>query len=104
MALNLEGSSIGFDENAASAAVELAKGHLVDGTRGILTANELLLRGRVDNVWVGNSAEVFKKNFSTDIDTIKKNLEKSFEIYSKEMVAISKAMGEIDGTAVAARN
>ncbi len=104
MALTLDKSSIGFDENRAQVAISLTKGHVVDGTNAILVRNETLMRDCVNDQWVGESAEVFKSNFAADVNTIKRNISESFEIYEKEIAAIAEAMGKIDSTAVKSRS
>ena len=70
MALNIEGATLGYDANNVQDALNSLNMQVIEGSKIRLKNSLLSLRETVDSVWVGQSAEQFKKNMDYDVDTI----------------------------------
>lgn len=103
MALNIERATLGYDANNVQEAFnslnqEVIGKTIVDMQQGLDT-----LRAATDAVWVGTSAEQFKKNMEYDADFISKCLEETRDILKAELDEIVNKMDEIDQTLVTGR-
>ena len=90
-----------YDENASC---HLALGAafpecIQNGTNSSLAE----LRTEVDNVWVGASAEQFKKNMETDVERISEALRASYDVLQTELNTIVSKMDELDRNLVQGR-
>lgn len=103
MALNIEGASIGFDANNVQAALNNLNTQVIEEAVNKMSSSMSTLRGYVDAVWVGASAEQFKNNMEADKVMITDSLRATFDELRSELFNIVNAMAEADQELVKAR-
>ena len=103
MALNIEGATLGFDANNVQAAINSLNTEVIENTK--VTMNQKLseLRTAVDTIWVGASAEQFKKNMEFDVNKICSQLDETKKILEEELYNIVNKMGELDQNLIKGR-
>ncbi len=104
MALNITNATIGFDSNEVQTALNNIRTDVIGATQESLRQNMSSLREAVDAVWVGQSAENFKTNMTTDMEAICKSLDDAFESLKNELTQITNGMAEIDQNLVEKRS
>ncbi len=103
MALTIEGATQGFDANNVQALISDLNAKVVDVATNSLRGNLDVLRTATDEVWVGQSAENFKKNVETDVESIVSALEEAKEALLSELYDIVDKLGEMDENLVQLR-
>ena len=103
MALNIEGATLGYDANNVQDALNSLNMQVIEGSKVRLKNSLLSLRETVDSVWVGQSAEQFKKNMDYDVDTICKALDETRGVLETELHEIVNKMNEVDQNLVQGR-
>ena len=104
MALNIDGSTIGYDTPGVGALKEQIHRQCIQETVDVLTACWTKLQDAVDQAWVGHSAEVFKNNFSHDVNSLKGALKQTDEILDTELDNIVKLLQATDSQLVQDRS
>lgn len=103
MALNIENATLGYDANNVDAAKRSLNENVIQDTITKMNQEVSTLRSAVDAIWVGQSAEQFKKNLEYDVDYITKCLEETREILNTELNEIVNKMDEVDQNLVQGR-
>lgn len=103
MALNIEGATLGYDANNVMAAFNSLNQVVIGETVQKLQQGTAGVRSDVDSVWVGASAEQFKKNIDFDADVISKALYETREVLKGELAQIVIKMDEVDQNLVSER-
>lgn len=103
MALNIEGATLGYDANNVEAAKRSLNENVIQDTITKMNQELATLRTAVDTVWVGQSAEQFKKNLEFDADYITKCLEETRDVLNTELNEIVNKMDEVDQNLVQGR-
>ena len=96
MALTIEGATQGFDANNVQDYINDLNIAVVDAAKSSLDNQMDTLRTAVDTVWVGKSAENFKKNMETDVEAIKDALDEAKDALLSELYDIVDKLGEMD--------
>ena len=96
MSLNIEGATIGYDANEVQTAMNNLNTICVKDATKSLNDNMATLREAVDAIWVGASAEAFKRNMEADKDSIVKGLEETYNILQSELYSIVDTMEQND--------
>lgn len=104
MALNINNATIGYDANEVQTALNNIRTDVIGATQDALRQNMNSLREAVDNVWVGQSAENFKSNMSTDMEAICSYLDEAYESLKNELNQITNEMSQIDENLVEKRS
>lgn len=103
MALDIERATLGYDANNVQEALNSLNLKVIEGSKIKLRNSLLTLRAAVDVVWVGQSAEQFKKNMDYDVDTICKALDETQGVLQTELNEIVNKMDEVDQNLVQGR-
>ncbi len=103
MALNIEGATLGYDANNVQEAFNSLNQKVIGETIVKMQQGLDNLRTATDAVWVGTSAEQFKKNMEYDVDFISKCLEETRDVLKKQLDEIVNKMDEIDQSLVKGR-
>lgn len=103
MALDIERATLGYDANNVQEALNSLNLKVIEGSKIKLRNSLLTLRAAVDVVWVGQSAEQFKKNMDYDVDTICKALDETQGVLETELHEIVNKMDEVDQNLVQGR-
>lgn len=103
MALNIEQATLGYDANNVQAAFNSLNQEVIGDTITLLQQGTDKLKTATDQVWVGQSAEQFKKNIEFDADYISKCLEETRDILRIELDEIVNKMDEVDQNLVKGR-
>ncbi len=103
MALNIEGATLGYDANNVQAAFNSLNQEVIGETIILLKQGLEKLNQATDQVWVGQSAEQFKKNMQYDADFISERLEETRDILKTELDEIVNKMDEVDQNLVKGR-
>lgn len=103
MALDIERATLGYDANNVQEALNSLNLKVIEGSKIKLRNSLLTLRAAVDVVWVGQSAEQFKKNMDYDVDTICKALDETRGVLETELHEIVNKMDEVDQNLVQGR-
>lgn len=96
MALNMEGASIGYDENQMMATLSNVHNNCVIATKSALRTNLAQLRDEVHACWVGQSANTFMDNMEHDVEEICKGLDAAYEGLEAEFKKVLAGLAEID--------
>ena len=96
MALNIDGASIGYDENQMASTLNHVHNNCVIATKNALRANLAQLRQEVHACWVGQSANNFMDNMEHDVDEICKGLDAAYEGLEAEFKKVLAGLAEID--------
>ncbi len=89
MALNIEGATIGYDENSMATTLNHVHNDCIIHTKNGLKNNLANLRTSVHAVWVGKSADTFLTNMEHDVDKICSGLDQA---YANLEAAFNKAL------------
>ncbi len=103
MALTIQGADIGYDANEVQTALNNIHTQVIEEAQNQLRQQLTQLDASVDEIWVGQSAETFKKNMQTDVDAICQGLNDTYEILKNEFSQITASMAEIDANLVQER-
>ncbi len=103
MALNIEKATLGYDANNVTAAINSLNTDVIVASENKLKSSLSTLFSAVDSVWVGQSAEQFKKNMDYDVSTICQSLEETHKILETELNQIVNKMDEVDQNLVQGR-
>ncbi len=103
MALNLDGATIGYDENTMAATLDHIHNNCVIKAQNELRKNLSTLRDSVHACWVGQSANTFMDNMQSDVDNICDGLEAAYEALEKEFHQVLAGLAEIDQSLVEKR-
>ena len=104
MALTIQGADIGFDANEVQAALNDIHTQVIEQAQNDLRIQLSDLDNAVDEIWVGQSAEIFKKNMQTDVEAICQGLSDAYEVLKSEFSQITSSMTEIDANLVQERS
>lgn len=104
MALNIEGATIGYDVNNVQQALNNLNVNCIEKTIEQMKSSYHDLETAVDDAWHGASANTFKQNIWTDIDTISKTLKSTYDILESELYQIMNVMAEADSELVQERS
>ncbi len=97
------GATVGYDEAAVKALVKEVKVNVIDAAVKEMNSGLKTLNDKIDEIWVGQSANIFKQNMSKDVKAITTAMTKAKAVFETEMDAIEKAMANIDNAAVKKR-
>lgn len=96
MALNIEGATIGYDENNMTRTLNNVHNNCVEQAKKGLRTNLSELNSSVNRCWVGQSAENFKSNMEHDVEEICKGLEAAYLGLEAEFKKVIAGLAEID--------
>ena len=103
MALNLEGATIGYDENTMASTLDHIHNNCVIKAQNELRKNLSTLRDSVHACWVGQSANTFMDNMQSDVDTICQGLDSAYAALEAEFKKVLAGLAEIDQSLVEKR-
>lgn len=103
MALNIEKATLGYDANNIQSLLNDINIEVIGEAISTMNSSLAELRTEVDNVWVGASAEQFKKNMETDVERISEALRASYDVLQTELNTIVSKMDELDRNLVQGR-
>lgn len=103
MALNIEQATLGYDANNVQAAFNSLNQEVIGNTIVLIQQGISGLREATDQIWVGQSAEQFKKNMDYDADFISKCLEDTRDVLRTELDEIVNKMDEVDQGLISGR-
>ena len=103
MALNIEGASIGFNENQMITTLNNVHHNCVELTKGALRMSLGTLRDSVNECWVGQSADNFMSNQESDVEKICAGLDAAYEGLVNQFKEVGAGLNEIDQTLVERR-
>ncbi len=103
MALQISGADIGADIQGVQTAINNLEVHVIQDTITKMNGSMETLRTSVDEAWVGQSAETFKKNMETDKNTVIDALNATFDGLKSEINQIVSRMAEVDEALVVER-
>ena len=104
MALTIQGADIGYDANEVQTALNNIRAQVIEEAQNQLRQQISDLENSVDEIWVGKSADNFKKNMQKDVNDICKGLDETYEMLKDEFNHITARMANIDATLVDERN
>lgn len=96
MALNIEGATIGYDENSMTATLNHVHNDCVVTAKNALRQNLSTLRDEVHACWVGQSANNFMDNMERDVEEICKGLDAAYDGLEAEFKKVLAGLSEID--------
>lgn len=96
MALNIEGASVGYDENSMNSTLNHVHNDCVVSAKNALRQNLSTLRDAVHACWVGQSANNFMDNMDKDVEEICKGLDAAYEGLEAEFKKVLAGLSEID--------
>lgn len=103
MALDINNASIGYSGDGIETALNNLNTRVIQDAKNLMNSKFGKLEDAVNSAWVGESAETFKKNMRTDIETISKYLDETYETLRNEMYQMVNAMAEADKNSVQLR-
>lgn len=96
MALNIEGATVGYDENNMVSTLNHVHNDCVVAAKTALKNNLSKLNDTVNACWVGKSADIFKQNMEHDVEEICKGLDAAYEGLEAEFKKVIAGLSEID--------
>lgn len=96
MALNLEGATIGFDVDQISVALDKLNEVVIEETANKMRKEEEDVEKVLRTAWVGQSANIFMDNMSTDRKNVVKALQAARTVLNNELYNIASRMVELD--------
>lgn len=96
MALNIEGATVGFDQEGISTLMADIQASVIQEAKDKLDAERENLNSTLDEIWQGHSEEIFKQNMFNDIETLKRQYDIVYNALAAEISQLHKAMGDID--------
>lgn len=96
MALNIEGATVGFDQEGISTLMTDIQASVIQEAKDKLDAERENLNSALDEIWQGHSEEIFKQNMFNDIETLKRQYDIVYNALAAEISQLHKAMGDID--------
>jgi hypothetical protein len=103
MALNIEGATLGYDANNVQKVLNDMNVDVIAKSISAMEMGMIGLRGDVDRVWVGASAQQFLRNMDYDVDKITDALNASHDVLKEELHQIISKMDELDRNLVKGR-
>lgn len=103
MTLSITGATIGYDRTQVQAAINSLRQEAIEATKQKMASGLNTLNSEVDAVWVGTSADRFKKNMQTDYKTICDAMDESYDTLVKEIYQVVNEMDNIDQSVLAER-
>lgn len=103
MALTIEGATVGYDVAGVQKLLVDIKTQVIEEASKKMKSSLSTLNAAVDEVWAGHSADTFKKNMKTDVNSICNALDKTYDALYSEVNQIIKAMGQVDQNLVKKR-
>ena len=103
MALTIQGATIGFDANEVQTALNNIHTQVIEEAKGQLRQQLTQLYTSVDEVWVGQSAEIFKDNMQVDVDGVCQGLDAAYEVLKSEFSQITSDMINADANNIIER-
>lgn len=94
MALTIENATIGYNANEVEQALTNLNTKCIVETISSMRKGYEDLVSAVNEAWVGKSAETFKNNMLTDINTIEGALNSTYDVLKSEMYQIVNTMQE----------
>ena len=104
MALTIQGADIGYDANEVQTALNNVHAQVIEEAKSQLRQQLAQLDTSVDEIWVGQSAETFKKNMQTDVDSICEALDKIYDFVKASFTQITSGMASIDENLIQERS
>ncbi len=103
MALNINKATIGYDQNELHNALKEIQTEVIQKTCDALDTNISELESAIDEVWVGQSADNFKKNLENDVSKIQMALQSAYYALTSQFNQIITGMAEVDNNLVERR-
>ena len=100
MALNIDGATVGFDQEGVSTLLNDIKANLIQEAKDKLKSSKSELDTSLDEIWQGKSEERFKSNMHDDIETVCDALDDAYTSLETEVARARDAMGSVDNTLV----
>lgn len=102
--LEIENATIGVDQNGVTKALNNMRTNVITETQNAIRKNWEDLQTKVDDAWVGKSAEVFKSNMLSDVNMVNKALDEAFEVLQSELYDLVDQVEEADSTLIEGRS
>lgn len=96
MALNIEGATYGYDKDGLSALKENIRIKCIEQTKDTLSKGHTDLKDKIDEAWVGSSANKFKIKLAGDIHDTKNAIDNVGATISKILTDALKGMADVD--------
>lgn len=100
MALNIEGATVGFDQDGVRNLLSDIKANVIQEAQDQLKTSVGELDTALDDIWQGKSEERFKSNMHEDVETICDALDDAYNSLVAEIGRARDAMGAVDNTLV----
>ena len=96
MALTITESTTGYDKSGITALLNKIHADVIIKASDQMKSEKEKLKEKVDEIWQGHSAKIFKENLDTDVDNICKALDATYGALVSELRQIQDAMGQVD--------
>lgn len=94
--LNIEKATLGYDANNIQKLLNNINTHVINEAQSALRKNVSDLRKATDEVWVGQSAIIFKDNMDFDVNVVCQALDATFKVLQSQLFTIVSKMDEDD--------
>lgn len=93
MALDISGATLGYDRNGLTKLIEDIQVNCIEETITAINDGMEFLLGEIENVWVGHSANGYRRKLEEDRDKVTSALQKVGEQIQTDLAA---AIAQID--------